>query len=206
MKKTLQQFIEKMTGSDKFVDESTRAAFADWASLPEPDLLASHYLTRYVVLGSAHQQVYGCVVEENCLSIASTVVFDTTQAHAFSVAQHFVSFLEKSPLVVFRADRMSAFLAKTLPAPWDTPEGLGPCLDLAVLLPELFADGPGPNALLSDWLSYFELPTERLGASDEAFASARLFLCVLAKSAQQGASTPADLLKLQKARRWLWAH
>lgn len=206
MKKTLQQLIEKVTGTDKLVDEATQAVFEQWAELPEPDLSAAHYLTRYVVLATADQQLYACAIEENGLTIASAAELLTNENIAFSGVQAFVLFLQKSPLVVFRADHMQGLLAKHLPAPWHDPDVFAAWLDLAVLLPELFSGGPGPNATLSDWLAYFDLSIERDSAASEALACARLFLCVLAKASQQGVSTPADLLKLEKARRWLWSH
>lgn len=207
MKKTFHQLIERVTGIEHPLDVAWKSALATHASLPEPDLLASHYQSRYVVLAIEQRGLCALDIRENSLMIAGGCAIGLAGGMLdIERQQALLMYLQKSPLVVFRGDQMQAVLEKHFLPPLNTPETAIANLDLAVLLPELFAAGPGPNADLSDWLAYFELPTDRENAVQQALACGRLFLCVLAKAAQQGASCPTDLIKLQKARRWLWSH
>lgn len=105
-----------------------------------------------------------------------------------------------APLVAFHAAFDRAFLERTVrdtlrrrfDADW---------LDLAALAPAL---NPGVRATaLDDWLVHFDLPVdERHRAGDDAFATAMLFLRLLAQ-VPPGERDLAGLRRLAQAGRWL---
>jgi hypothetical protein len=79
-------------------------------------------------------------------------------------------------------------------------------LDLALLLPEIYPEGHGQCVTFGDWLHLFSLDADRPDALTDALATGRVFLSVLAKAGERGYFSPTELMKVEKARRWLWSH
>ena len=78
-----------------------------------------------------------------------------------------------------------------------------PWIDLATLLPALFAGRKNPTSL-DDWLGAFGIPAEaRHDALGDAFSTAQLLLVALAEAMRQRIGTVQELRALQRARRWL---
>jgi DNA polymerase-3 subunit epsilon len=75
-------------------------------------------------------------------------------------------------------------------------------LDLAALAPVLF---PARKAkLLDDWLAEFGIAVHaRHDALGDAFSTAQLLLVALAEAKRQRIDTVQDLMKMQRAARWL---
>lgn len=84
------------------------------------------------------------------------------------------------------------------PAPW---------FDAAVVAPLLFPDDAPHCRHLDDWLARFGIAVfSRHGALADAYATAELWLVLLAALKREGIATPRRLLKLLQARRWLMAN
>ena len=101
----------------------------------------------------------------------------------------FLEFAGKHPLVAFHAgfdqtmlDRdLRRMLGVRLPNRW---------LDLAQLAPALVPEARLPHAGLDEWLGYFRLRAHaRHRAGDDAFATAELFLVLLARARARGLTT-----------------
>jgi DNA polymerase III subunit epsilon len=113
----------------------------------------------------------------------------------------FLEFTAKSPLVAFRAEFDRTMLARAVKSVLGVPFH-HPWIDLAVLLPALFA-GTEANTL-DDWIDHFGLPRAgRHHALADAFATAQLLQIVLAAADRVGMGTAADLIAIQRAQVWL---
>ena len=117
----------------------------------------------------------------------------------------FLAFAGKVPLVAFGADFDRTVIERA------TSSVLGikpdnPWLDLALLLPILFARQAGAAHTLDDWTRVFGIDNyARHDAVADALATAQLLLVLLTKAKQHGAESCADLARLQKDRSWLGA-
>jgi DNA polymerase-3 subunit epsilon len=79
--------------------------------------------------------------------------------------------------------------------------------DAAVVAPALFPDAAPRCRHLDDWLSFFGITVfARHGALADAFATAELWLVLLAAAQRENLTTAHQLHKLLRARRWLSAH
>ena len=77
-------------------------------------------------------------------------------------------------------------------------------LDLAHLAPALFPQHARTAKTLDDWAGIFGIDNyARHDAIADALATAQLLLVILAKAEADGARSCADLLRLDKNRRWL---
>ena len=77
-------------------------------------------------------------------------------------------------------------------------------IDLAALLPVLFADRNRERTSLDHWLQAFGIPAEaRHDALGDAFATAQLLLIALAEARRQRIDTAKELRALERQRRWL---
>ena len=105
----------------------------------------------------------------------------------------FLEFIGKHPLVAFHAGFDQIMLNR------DLRETLGvrltnPWLDLAQLAPALVPQARLTQAGLDEWLAYFDLRAHaRHRAVDDAFATAELFLVLLARARARGLSTMSML-------------
>jgi DNA polymerase-3 subunit epsilon len=112
-----------------------------------------------------------------------------------------LEFLGSAVLVAYRAEFDATILQRELAQVLGTrmPNRF---LDLAVLLPALF---PGTqNDTLEDWLGHFGLGlTVRHRALIDAYAHAALLLIVLERASRLGLNTTAELIRIEKAQRWL---
>jgi DNA polymerase-3 subunit epsilon len=113
----------------------------------------------------------------------------------------FLEYLDGAIAVAFRAEFDSTVLRREL------HDGLGirvriRFLDLACMLPALFPNTQ--NDTLDEWTGHFGLPAiGRHHAIADAYANAQLLLLALDQAQRVGLATAGDLLKLQKAQRWL---
>jgi DNA polymerase III subunit epsilon len=105
----------------------------------------------------------------------------------------FLEYLGKQPLVAFHAGfdeemigrRLRSTLGVRLPNLW---------LDLALLAPAVVPGARLMRAGLDDWLNYFGLRVlSRHRAADDAFATAELFLILLARARARGVETVGAL-------------
>ena len=105
----------------------------------------------------------------------------------------FLEFVRRDVLVAFHAnfdqtvlDRaVRSQLGVRLPNPWS---------DVAQLAPALVPEARLANRPLDDWLGYFGLRAHvRHSAASDAFASAELFLILLARTARQGLTSVSQL-------------
>jgi DNA polymerase III subunit epsilon len=130
----------------------------------------------------------------------------TTQTAGDDPAQALLAFLHfagKAPLVGFHADfdrvvinlAMRNALGLKLVNPW---------IDLAHVLPALFADRAQPASTLDSWLHIFGIDNHaRHNASADAWATAQLLQIALAQAARQGVHSYAGLMRLENGQRWL---
>jgi DNA polymerase-3 subunit epsilon len=130
----------------------------------------------------------------------------TTQVSGLDPAAGLIGFLEfagKAPLIGFHADFDRVMIARAA----REVLGLDPAnvwLDLAALAPALFR-GRAPSAqTLDDWMRVFGIDNyARHDAVADALATAQLFQIVAAQAVQQGLTSCADLIRLEKGQRWL---
>lgn len=117
----------------------------------------------------------------------------------------FLGFAGKAPLIGFHSDFDRVMIARAV------REVLGSdlvnvWLDLAVLAPALFAGRMQTAHTLDDWMQVFGIPSHaRHDAVADALAAAQLFQIIVAQAQRQGMQSCADLIKLEKGRRWLGA-
>lgn len=122
----------------------------------------------------------------------------------------FLAYLGKSPLVAYHAFFDQAMIDKALRA-YLGSELRQTWIDLAWILPALFAgrDAPGHSeyhapVALDDWLRLFAIDNiMRHNAVADAYATAQLLLMAIAAGRQSGANSPAALVRIEKARRWM---
>jgi DNA polymerase-3 subunit epsilon len=94
----------------------------------------------------------------------------------------FLEFVGKTPLVAFHAGFDQAMLDRALRETLGV-RLLNPWLDLAQLAPMMYPEARQIQAGLDDWLGYFGLRAQtRHRAMDDAFATAELFLILLARA------------------------
>lgn len=194
-----------------------KAAVQAWGKLPDPDLSQAHFGVRYVVVGMAGgdpNELTRTVTRLAALGVtADGVASDDCLLLDFAVEESareqalrdFMDFVGNSILVSYRADFGLQSLRKRFA---DANGGdISPrWIDLALLLPEIYPEGQGKCVTLDDWLGLLELGDQRSDALTDALATARLFLSVLARAGERGYSSPAELMRIEKARRWLWSH
>lgn len=130
----------------------------------------------------------------------------TTQTCGQDAADGLAAFLEfagKAPLIGFHADFDRTMIRRAMLAELGSAP-VNAWLDVAVLAPALFADRAAAAVTLDDWLQIFGIENHsRHNALADACATAQLFQIVAAQAAQQGMRSCADLLRLEKDRRWL---
>lgn len=160
-----------------------------------------------IVLGSAFEVVF----RQSCASANANILIHgidgTTQmagADPAAATLQFFEFAQREPLVGFHADfdrimvdRASREAVGCAPAnPW---------LDLAYLAPALMPDpGPGMARGLDGWMERFGITNlARHNALADALATAQLLQVVLAQAHEQGITTLAQLMKLERDQRWL---
>lgn len=84
---------------------------------------------------------------------------------------------------------------------------VGAWFDAAVVAPLLFPAAAADCRTLDDWLAHFGLAVyTRHGALADAYATAELWLVLLAAARRENIGTAHQLRKLTRARRWLGAH
>jgi DNA polymerase III subunit epsilon len=117
-----------------------------------------------------------------------------------------LEFAQGAPRVAFHAGFDQAVLQRaereqlglTTAAPW---------FDAAVVAPLLFPDAAPHCRHLDDWLTYFGIAVyTRHGALADAYATAELWLVLLAAARRNNLTTAHQLRGLLRARRWLSAH
>jgi DNA polymerase III subunit epsilon len=112
-----------------------------------------------------------------------------------------LEFLGSSVVVAYRAQFDATILRRELAQVLGTrmPNRF---VDLALLLPALF---PGTqNDTLEEWLGHFGLGlTVRHRALIDAYAHAALLLIVLERASRLGLHTTGELIRIEKAQRWL---
>lgn len=115
----------------------------------------------------------------------------------------FLSFTGKVPLAAFGVDFDRVVIERaTFSVLGIKPDN--PWLDLAVLLPMLFARHAVAARTLDDWTRVFGIDNyARHDALADALATAQLLLVLLSEAKQHGAESCADLVRLQKNRSWL---
>lgn len=117
----------------------------------------------------------------------------------------FLNFAGKGPLIGFHADFDRVVIARAvrkvlgldLPNKW---------LDVAVLAPVLLGERAPAAHTLDEWTKAFGIANyARHDAVADSLATAQLFQIILARAAQQGMASCADLVNVEKDRRWLGA-
>lgn len=117
-----------------------------------------------------------------------------------------LEFARESPRVAFHAGFDQTILQR------ETQAQLGlrtkaPWFDAAVIAQLLFPDAAPRCRHLDDWLAHFNIGVyARHGALADAYATAELWLVLLAALRREGIVTPRQLQSLLRARRWLIAH
>jgi DNA polymerase-3 subunit epsilon len=117
-----------------------------------------------------------------------------------------LEFAGSAPRVAFHAGFDQAVLQRaererlglSIAAPW---------FDAAVVAPLLFPDAAPHCRHLDDWLAHFGIAVyARHGALADAYATAELWLVLLAAAQRENLTTAHQLRGLLRARRWLSAH
>lgn len=115
----------------------------------------------------------------------------------------FLNFAGKDPLVGFNA----AFDRIVIERATRRALGIKPAnvwLDLAVLLPALFPRHAAGARTLDEWTNAFGIDNySRHDAVADALATAQLLLVLLARARREGLTSCAQLMGLQRNRRWL---
>ncbi|MGE5386441.1 MAG: 3'-5' exonuclease [Betaproteobacteria bacterium] len=195
-----------------------RTALENWQALPPEEEGKPHFFTRYVSVDVATAGLRPGV--DALLSVAAVGVhqgalgddvmaFDVPPPGAAghdTIARHLVGlllYLGKAPLVTYQAAFVDAFLRRAF------EEHLGidfspAWIDLAWVLPELFASATHGRMTLDDWLHHFDinLPGRQEALSD-ALAVGRLLLAAEVEAARRGINTPKKLREIEPTRRWL---
>lgn len=115
-----------------------------------------------------------------------------------------LSFLGKAPLVAYHAPFVARRFERALVAALGVELRL-PWIDLAWVMAGLFRDFGDKPAHLDDWLGLFAIDSiARHQPLSDAYACAQLLQITLARAAHKGFETPASLLELEKARRYLY--
>lgn len=84
---------------------------------------------------------------------------------------------------------------------------VAPWFDAAVVAPLLFPKAAAHCRALDDWLAHFGIAVyARHGALADAYATAELWLVLLAAAEREGLDTADQLRKLARSRRWLSPH
>ncbi|HEX9811683.1 MAG TPA: 3'-5' exonuclease [Burkholderiales bacterium] len=105
----------------------------------------------------------------------------------------FLEFVGKSPCVAFHADFDRIVLDRALRAELGVRLS-NPWIDAARLAPILFPEARLVHGALDDWLAYFRLRAHtRHDAVHDAYATAEIFLILLARAGARGISTLAQL-------------
>jgi DNA polymerase III subunit epsilon len=121
-----------------------------------------------------------------------------------SVLADFLRFAGKDVLVAFHAPfdatvlrrAMREHLGVRLSSTWLDVEALARCV---------FPEAPARGWGLDEWLHHLRIRGhDRHSALADAFSTAQLFLAVLARAEQRGASDAHSLLELERAARALW--
>lgn len=224
--------IDYLLGGPR-VGGAQEARLAVWRDLPEADLGRPHREVRYVVVDTETTGLdmkRDRVIAIGAAAVAALRVplgdcFETvlrqdraspdanilihgiggqTQLAGVDPKAGMVAFLEfigKAPLVAFRAEFDATMLERALKAIVGYPLRRT-WIDLAFLLPALF---PGTECrTLDDWLGHFGMGGgERHHAVADAFATAQLLQIALVAADRADMGTPAALVTMQKAQRWL---
>lgn len=115
----------------------------------------------------------------------------------------FLSYIDAAPLVAYHAffdqamidKAMHEYLGIRLERTW---------IDLAWVLPELFPQRIGERRPLDFWLKHFAIENiARHNALSDAYATAKLLQIAIAHAAHKDADSPAGLLRIESAGRWL---
>ena len=114
-----------------------------------------------------------------------------------------LEFAQDSPRVAFHA----AFDQTVLQREARAQLGLSPRMpwfDAAVIAPLLFPAAAPHCRQLDDWLAHFGIAAyARHGALADAYATAELWLVLIAAAQRENITTAHQLLRLTQARRWL---
>jgi DNA polymerase III subunit epsilon len=190
-----------------------KTATQQWGKLPEPDLSQPHFHIRYLAVGlsgggeeSSANQLAMLALNGDGFSSADSFAMDIPASQKLDMElRDWMDFVSSSVLVSFRADFGLSVIRKLFQEACGVE--INPrWIDLALLLPELFPESENKCVTMADWLAFFELEDDRNDAMTDALATGRLLLCVLARASEKGYSSPNDLMRAEKARRWLWSH
>ncbi len=115
----------------------------------------------------------------------------------------FLRYVGKAPLVAYHAFFDQSMIDKAM------REYLGMVpgqtwIDLAWVLPDLFPHKINTQVSLDSWLQLFDIENIlRHNAVSDAYATAKLLQAAIARAGQKGADSPASLIEIEKARRWM---
>ena len=118
----------------------------------------------------------------------------------------FLGYIGKAPLVAYHAffdqamieKAMTEYLGVELGQTW---------IDLAWVLPSLFPNLTEARDTLDNWLKLFAIETIlRHNAVSDAYATAKLLQVAIAAGNQKAVISPACLIRIEKARRWMNQH
>jgi len=117
-----------------------------------------------------------------------------------------LEFAQDAPRVAFHAAFDQTVLQREVRALLGLPSK-APWFDAAVVAPLLFPEAAPRCRHLDDWLTYFGIAVyARHGALADAYATAELWLLLLAAAERENIRTPHQLQRLLRARRWLSAN
>lgn len=117
-----------------------------------------------------------------------------------------LEFAAGAPRVAFHAAFDQAVLQREVRAQLGLPSK-APWFDAAVVAPLLFPEAAPRCRHLDDWLAHFGIAVyARHGALADAYATAELWLLLLAAAQREDIGTAHQLQRLLRARRWLMAN
>ncbi len=117
-----------------------------------------------------------------------------------------LEFAQGAPRVAFHAAFDQTVLQREVRAQLGLPSK-APWFDAAVVAPLLFPAAAPRCRHLDDWLAHFGITVyARHGALADAYATAELWLVLLAAAGRENIRTAHQLQRLLRARRWLSAH
>lgn len=113
----------------------------------------------------------------------------------------FLEFLDETVVVAYRAEFDETVLTREVNHVLGLPQQ-HTFLDLAVLLPSVVPDTQ--NDTLDDWARHFGIrPIGRHRAVADAYTNAQLLLLVLERAQRNGMANVGELIKMERAQRWL---
>lgn len=213
----LKKFLFK-NASPAHLPDDIKLALESWRSQPAASLEEAHFHTRYVVIDIASTGmnpetdellgVAAAAVRQSTILPDDAIFLDVESASDGDALDRqlvaLLQFAARSPLVTYHVSYVGGFLQRLF------KERLGvdfqpQWVDLAWLLPALFADKNSSVMPLDQWIAAFGLDegSSRRSAMENTLMLARIFQMLLVRANGKGIDTAAKLIDESRASSFL---